>query len=119
MCRVGIYVAGVVKLFLEYEMRSQMETAELKGFLLYLTPLLTAGAQCARSAHNADQVKGLTPAIYGALSQNANVWRKQRDSATRQEMAQGDVAHLHESMLVRTQCTRFWCSYLQAVGHRA
>lgn len=50
------------------------------------------------------RVKVLTPAIYGALSHHANVCRKQCYSATRQEMAQGDVTHLPESMLVQTQC---------------
>lgn len=40
--------------------------------------------------------------VYAALSVNANVWRKQRESETRQENALGDVAHLHKDMLVQT-----------------
>lgn len=40
--------------------------------------------------------------VYAALSDNANVCRKQRDSQTRQENALGGVAHLHKDMLVQT-----------------
>lgn len=40
--------------------------------------------------------------VYAALSDNANVCRKQRDSETRQGNALGDVAHLHKDILVQT-----------------
>lgn len=40
--------------------------------------------------------------VYAALSDNGNVFRKQRDSETRQENALGDVAHLHKDVLVQT-----------------
>lgn len=48
------------------------------------------------------QCKVLPLAIYGALSHNTKVCRKQHDSAPRQEKAQGDVAHLHKDKLVET-----------------
>lgn len=51
ICHVGMHVAVVVKLFLEYEMRSQPETADLKWFLLDLAPLLAAE----QYAHNGDR----------------------------------------------------------------
>lgn len=45
ICHIGTHVPVVVKLFLEYEMRSQAEAAQLKWFLLYLAPLLTVEQQ--------------------------------------------------------------------------